>query len=113
MQLPRFRLQPLRFTVAILAPLVAVAMIGVGIGFPIGVFQTRAIRHERSVLHLSAYVDNISEHNTRVESEGPGDPRVKLLRRRATYHLIMHNKWWLGSEHPWSSVPADPPEPEE
>jgi hypothetical protein len=98
-----------RFTVRRL--MLAVALCGVGFGFPIGQFGRIAIRGDNAARLAVAYADAAAADRLLVETRGPGDPRAMQVGRRASYHLRMHGKWWLAYHHPWSSVAPDPPEP--
>jgi hypothetical protein len=83
--------------------MVAVALLGIGFGFPVGVARTIAMRHERSDQHASAYLEAREAHRIHPDSV--------VLGRRVGYHLLMFNKWRISASHPWRPVKPDPPEP--
>jgi hypothetical protein len=78
-----------RFTIRQL--MVAVVLLGIASGFPIGVARTMAQREHLAAEHAMDYRNLVLKGEDRASSLG---------RRRVAFHCASYNKWRKAAHHP-------------
>jgi hypothetical protein len=92
--------------------MVVVALLGIGFGFPLGVFRILTRCQQNALIHKRAFMDVNEKRHRLVREKGLHQPDVPRLNRLARYHIGMLRKWEQAAPHPWFPIEPDPPQPD-
>jgi hypothetical protein len=91
--------------------MIAVALMGVALGFPAGILNSIEIRLKNASRHAISFMEINELRNETALVKGRNHPEVMVLTCRARYHFVMMRKWEKAASYPWFVAP-DPPLPQ-